>query len=139
MSARYGGLPESSESADQARRTVLSFLDQHGRPGDPIFVGCTDHRFALVSELDLYFLADRTGATRYMHFDPGLIGRREVQEQMARELEEKRPRAAVLSRLSVGAEPNESKRAGSTVLDEYLRSRYRVAGTAGPYLLLLRR
>jgi hypothetical protein len=102
-------------------------------------VGCVDHRYALYSEIDLYFLANRTGATRYMQFDPGLIGRREVQEQMVRELEERRPAAAVLSLRTFKVEANESSRAGVSVLDDYLRSHYSVLGTTGPYRLLLRR
>ncbi len=137
--ARYAGLPESSETIAAARRVVLEFLDRYGRSGDPLFVGSVDHRFPLGSEMDLYFLADRTGATRYMQFDPGLVGRREVQEQMIRDLDRTRPAAAVLSWQWSGSEENESSKPGAIVLDEYLRLHYRAVGTAGPYLLLLRR
>src|SRR5262245_31432712 len=52
------------------RHAVLAFLAENGRPGDPLFVGSVDHRFIFVNEMDLYFLADRVGSTRYMQFDP---------------------------------------------------------------------
>lgn len=136
---RYGGLPEESLELWSARREVLSFVAQHGRAGDPLFVGQVDHRHALLSEIDLYFLADRTGATRYMQFDPGLTGREDVQEQMVRDLERSRPVAVVLSRRTLFLEAKAEGEAGAGLLDGYLRSRYRLAGTADPYLLLLRR
>jgi hypothetical protein len=137
--ARYGGLAEASPEIWNARRSVFAFLDRHGRPGDPIFVGCIDHRFPSFSELDLYFLADRTGATRYMQFDPGLTGRREVQDRMIRDLERSRPKAVILSARTLPPEPNTSAVAGSDVLDRYLRSKYEPEGRSGPYLLLVRR
>lgn len=136
---RYGGLPEWSEEQWAARREVLAFLARSGRAGDPIFVGCVDHRFPFMSEMDLYFLSDRTGATRYMQFDPGLVGRAEEQAQMVRDLERSRPAVAVLSRHCAATEPNASAIPGATVLDDYLKARYRAVGTSGPYLLLERR
>lgn len=138
-SARYGGLPETSAANAAARREVFAFLDARGRPGDPVFVGCADHRHPILSEMELYFLADRTGATRYMQFDPGIVGRRDVQEEMVRELEEVRPTAAVLSRTTLLAEPKRAGPPGATLLDDYLATRYRSVATAGPYLLLERR
>jgi hypothetical protein len=136
---RYGGLPQADDELAAARLDVLAFLARSGRSGDPIFVGCVDHRFPIMNEMDLYFLSDRTGSTRYMQFDPGLVGRAVVQEQMVRDLERSRPAVAVLSKLCAWTEPNESARPGATVLDEYLRARYRPVGTTGPYLLLHRR
>lgn len=138
-SARYGGLPEASAATAEARRAVLAFLDARSRPGDPVFVGCADHRHPILSEMELYFLADRTGATRYMQFEPGIVGRQDVQEAMVRELEEVRPGAAILSRTTLPAEPKRVGPAGATLLDEYLATRYRRVATAGPYLLLERR
>ena len=138
-SARYGGLAEVSAARADARRQVFAFLDARGSAGDPVFVGGTDHRRPLLSEMELYFLADRTGATRYMQFDPGIVGRREVQEEMVRELEAVRPRAAVLSTATLPAEPKPAGAGGATLLDDYLASRYRLVGTAGPYRLLERR
>lgn len=64
------------------RHAVLAFLAENGRPGDPLFVGSVDHRFIFVNEMDLYFLADRVGSTRYMQFDPNVINREDVQREM---------------------------------------------------------
>lgn len=137
--SRYAGLPEASDELWRARREVLAFLDRNGRPGDPLFIGCFDHRYPVVNEVELYFLADRRPATRHAQFDPGLTGRREVQEEIVRDLERTRPAAVVLSERTIPAERNPSVHSGSDLLDRYLRSRYEPAGRVGPYLLLVRR
>jgi hypothetical protein len=141
------GLPERNDglldlrkaSLRAARREVLAFIDEHTQPGDPIYVGLWDHRWSANSEMDLYFLADRVGATRYMQFDPNLVNRAEVQEQMVRELDASRPKVAVLSLPDSGIEPNESARPGAALLDAYLQANYERVKQAERYQLLLRR
>jgi hypothetical protein len=64
---------------------------------------------------------------------------RGVEAEMIRELETTRPTVAVLSVLATTAEPNESTRAGGTLLDDYLQLHYGQVKQAGRYILLLRR
>ncbi|MEQ1857532.1 MAG: hypothetical protein ABL963_13820, partial [Longimicrobiales bacterium] len=56
---RYGSVPEPEPS----RQPVLEFIATHTTPGEPIFVGVADHSRIFVSEMDLYFFAERPGAT----------------------------------------------------------------------------
>lgn len=133
---RYGGLVES----ELARAEALAFVAANTVPGDPIFVGLTDHRRVFVDEMDLYFLTDRPGATRIMQFDPNVVNREDVQRRMAAEIEAKGTKVAILStRFTNFFEPNESGKIGSSYLDEYLRAHFEVTKVAGPYQLMLRR
>lgn len=137
---RYDGLNDFRKpTLHAARQEVFAFIDQHSRPGDPLYVGVWDHRWSSDSEIDLYFLADRVGATRYMQFDPNLVNRADVQAEMIRELETTRPKVAVLSILTTEREPNESTRPGAALLDAYLRQHYERVKQVERYILLLRR
>jgi hypothetical protein len=119
---------------------VLSFIAANSAPGEAIYVGLADHSRVFVNEIDLYFLAERPGATRIMQFDPNVVNREDVQREMAAEIEASGVRVAILSsRFADRVEPNESSNRGSGYLDDYLRSRFEVAERAGPYQLLLRR
>jgi hypothetical protein len=133
---RYFPLP--SEHLEE-RRAALAFIAAHTSAGDPIFVGLWSHRRAMGNDLDLYFLADRTGATRYMQFDPNVVTRPDVQEEMIAELERTKPRAGILTSLEIWYEPNQSNRLGSPLLDEYLHANYRLVETVGTYRMILRK
>ena len=132
---RYGHVPE----LEPAREAVLAFIDDNSGPGDPIFVGLADHSRVFVSEMDLYFLADRRGVTRIMQFDPNVVNREDVQRRMAAEIEASEARVAILSaRFADMVEPNESASVGSSFLDDYLRTAFEVVDVVGPYQLLRR-
>ena len=123
------------------RRQVLAFIAKRTRPGDPLFVGQLDHRWTYISETDLYFLANRVGATRYTQFDPNVTNREDVQREMISQLEQVRPRVVVLATSYGGPteEPNESRNEGSGALDKYLHRRYRTVRTVEGYALLVRK
>jgi hypothetical protein len=136
--SRDGGLAWD-ERVDPGHSEALKFIAQHSSPDEPIFVGTFEHRWAFVNAADLYFLSDRRGATRYMQFDPGLVTRREVQEEMISQMEQKRTRVVVLSQCCpISEEPNASMAEGSDLLDRYLATRYRLIDQVGVYRLLLR-
>lgn len=138
LPTRYGGLSDEPVLRPH-RPEVLAFLQRYSQPGDPVYIGLWDHRLVFINEMDLYFLADRVGATRYMQFDPNVVNRADVQEQMIRELETVKPRVAVLAAAPLSSEPNDSTRPGAALLDAHLRERYDLVRQVGPYLLLLRR
>ena len=137
----FPDLPRASGVSDpeaEPRRELLRLIAELTNPGEPIFVGTIDHRYILVNEMDLYFLSNRPGATRYMQFDPNIINRRDVQERMVEELERNRTRVVVLSRrFPRSAEPNESARAGAGLLNRYFRTHFS-ARQVPPYVLLVR-
>ncbi len=133
---RYAGLPETI----QDRQYVLGFIRANTVPGEPVYIGLRDHRRVLMSEIDLYFLADRPGATRYLQFDPNVINREDVQQQMIREIQSKNVRVAVLSgRFENFHEPNQSSVSGSRALDDFLSKNFHEAHDFGFYRLLLRK
>jgi len=132
---RAGGTPVSA-----GRKQVLAFIGEHTRQGDPIYVGYMDHRWIYVNDMDLYFLANRVGATRYMQFDPNIVNREDTQRQMIQELEATRPRVAILKvGIQRSGEPNDSSNMGSAILDEYLRANYRDVEVVDGHVLALRR
>jgi hypothetical protein len=119
---------------------ALTFIYQHTQPGDPIYVGFTDHRWIFINDVNLYFLADRVGATRYMQFDPNVVNRDEVQRQMIVELERTRPRVAILSKISQRRnERNQSSNMGASFLDQYLGAHYQTMAESSRYVLALRK
>lgn len=120
-------------------RRALAFVSQHTSADEPIYVGLTDHRWTHKNDMALYFLADRVGATRYMQFDPGLNNREDVQRSMIEELEQTRPKVALLAAAKASTEPNKSRNPGSTLLDRYMRTHYEHKGRAGSLRLMLRR
>jgi hypothetical protein len=125
----------------EVRDELVAEIQARTAPGEPIYVGLTDHRRAFASEMDLYFLSDRPGSTRYLQFDPGLIKLGRVQEEMVRELEARGTRLAVLSRkFTAMEEPNLSREYGSEVLDRYFAANFQVVKQLGDdYFILERR
>jgi hypothetical protein len=132
---RWGIAREEDAALADARRRVVAFVAEHARPDEGIFVGCRQHAVTEIDEVELYFLADRPGATRRLQFDPATTDRDDVQAGMVADFEARRTPVMVLSdRWS--AKPHGPR--GSTRLDAYIRSRYVLAETAGPYELWLR-
>jgi hypothetical protein len=136
------GIPRVGAILDPApgpRRAILTFIQTHAKPGEPIFVGQPEHDRIILNDLLFYFLADRRGATRYQQFDPGLTTRAEVQREMVADLEAKRPPVVVLTPRYFAPEPNRSRERGARLLDEYIASHYELRARVGRYQLLLRK
>lgn len=132
---RAGGTPIS-----EARSEVFAFIDKHTKPGDPIYFGYTNHRRVFISEVDIYFLADRTWATRYTQFEPNVVNREDAQRLMIADLEKTRPRVAILAtRGNMSGEPNDSRKEGSPLLDKYIKAHYKHVKKTGHYVLALRK
>lgn len=125
--------------AMRERGDLLAFIAESTVPGEPIYIGRISHRRVMANEIDLYYLADRPGATRRMQFDPNMVTREPVQREMISDLERTRPRVAVLSECCDWIEPNASRHDGASVLDGYLAEKYELVQTFGPYRVLVRR
>ncbi|HWE31180.1 MAG TPA: hypothetical protein VHB97_24405 [Polyangia bacterium] len=116
------------------RQQLMAYIQDHTQPGERIFISYRQHRHLLANEIDLYYYCDRPGATRYMQYDPNVINRADVQQEMANELERNHVRYVVLM-VDGGYwdEPNESRKIGATVLDDYIRSHYKLVTSFGRY------
>jgi hypothetical protein len=138
----YPQISRASDVADDvaaSRSEVLALVERMTRPGEAIFIGAAQHRQVYVNEMDLYFLADRPGATRYMQFDPNVTNREDVQREMIGQLEKQRVQIAILSsRYASSGEINDSQELGSDLLDQYLRAHFSVRQGSGPYTVLVR-
>jgi hypothetical protein len=131
-------LVEPGINAD--RRQLVEYVRAHTHPGEPIYNGYRQHQRLLVDEVDLYYFLDRPGATRYMQFDPNVINRADVQQQMIAEIERNKVRLAVLLvDGGVWFEPNESQRVGADVLDKWLRANFVPVARFGNYEVDLRK
>jgi len=131
--ARFCGL-----GLKDGQRQTVEFIQRNTRAGETIFSGNDQHQRLVVNDVSLYYLSDRTGATRYLVFDPNIVTRLDVQRQMTAELG-KRVRVAVLMNGGYFDEPNESRNVGASWLDEYLGANFEIVGTAESYTWLRRK
>jgi len=134
-SPREGGVPQPDAKIAQARRQVAALVSRNSAPRDPIYVGPSRHDRVDGVEMDLYFLLDRSGGTRYMQVDPNLTTRADVQQEMIADLETRKVCLAVLSdRLTVG--PQRHVLPGSRLLDQYFAENFQPIGGQPPYVVL---
>jgi len=117
--------------ADDGRIRTIEFIDGHTRPEQPIFVGLNRHDKSYANDNLIYFGSQRLPATKWSHFDPGLQNSNSVQQDMVRELNETSPPYIVLdSEFESMNEPNDSsKSSGNTLLDDFIRKKYRYVQT----------
>jgi hypothetical protein len=136
--------PEVRSSPTDARALadLATAVDRRSRPGDPLVSAPPRYDRVRFGDTLLYRLLDRTNPTRYDVIQPGVVTTAPVQREMRRDI------AAAGTRLVVRweapaareAEPNGSGRSsGVTLLDDWIRNRYRRVGRYGDYVLLERR
>lgn len=114
---------EAREAASY--RELLSLAERH-LPADGFFYsGPAEHARHLYNDALLYALVRHPVPTRYHQCNPGITTTESVQREMLVEFSRHEP-ALVARRLdSWHPEANRSARAGSSLLDEYLRAHYR--------------
>ena len=123
---------------DRACR-VIDFVENNTTRDDRVFFGNTTHEWVLANEIDLYFLADRLPGVRYTQYEPNMVTRREIQEEMIASLEKHHVRVAVLSNRFPTHEDQYAMKQGSKRLDEYMASEFKQVATYGGYRVLLRK
>jgi len=116
---------------DEHELTAIRYVQVRTADNERIFVGLTNHDRIVVNDVLFSFLSKRLSATKWHHFDPGVQTTREIQSEMAVELEAVKPKVIVLrSDWSDLREPNESSiSSGVSVLDDFIRARYVLAAT----------
>jgi hypothetical protein len=94
-------------------------------------VGLNRHDKSYANDNLIYFGSQRLPATKWSHFDPGLQNSNSIQQDMVRELNETSPPYIVLdSEFESMNEPNDSsKSSGNTLLDDFIRKKYRYVQT----------
>jgi len=117
----------------QNQINAIRYVQERTLENERIFVGVPRHDKIYANNVLFYFASKRLSATKWHHFDPGVQTTAEIQAEMIAELEAHKPRVVVLdSRWDIHDEPNGSRlSSGVTLLDDYIRSRYRLGATFG--------
>lgn len=125
-------------SIDADRRAVIDALLARTTARDTIYVGSVRHDKVLLNEAELYFLAARKAATKWYDVHPGIQTSIAIQREMVDAFTARPPTLVVLDdRWSAISEPNGSAiSSGATLLDDWLRERYRPVLERGPYVVL---
>lgn len=115
------------------RVRTIEFIDNHTAPDQELYVGATRHDRIFANDNLIYFGSQRLPATKWSHFDPGLQNTYEIQTEMVHELEANAPPYIVLnSEFDQVREANDSANStGVTLLDDYIRNKYRPVQTFG--------
>jgi hypothetical protein len=93
---------------------------------DPVYVGLTNHRYTFLNPMLAYYLADRRSGVRVAMFNPGITNTDLVQQEMVDNLVSSGTQLLLLNETfaSTFEASNSSRIPGSTVLDEFIASRY---------------
>ena len=138
LGGRFGNTEETTNERAVSRVAAAEFLRTNAPAGTAVYSGCVSHRHAWANELDLYFLSDRVGGTKYLQFDPGLQDSVRIQRRIAADLDANHVRAVVLADCLRVPEDNASAQEGSGYLDAWLARNYQVVRTIPGYTFLLR-
>jgi hypothetical protein len=133
------GFREPDAAIARSRQAVFDFTETHTAPREAVYFGTAYHDRVFVNEADLYFLANRRPGTRYVQFDPNVVTRRDVQEEMIASVERHRVRLVVLSDRVTQFETQTSLLPGSTLFDDYLREHFVRMEIHPPYVIYMRR
>lgn len=121
------------------QRTLVEFIQSHTERGERIFIGNTNHEHLFINEISPYFFADRLPGVRWSQFDPNVVTRRPVQEEMIESMERFHVRLVVLpSRFSRLFQHLPPVVPTSPLFDTYLRERFSERERIGIYTILTR-
>ena len=122
--------------SDRVQVNAIRYIQSHVSPVDRIYVGLTRHRKVDVNDVLFYFLAERMPATKYHQLCPGIVNLDEIQQDMVRDLERYKVPYIVLWKLDEAPFQYGWQREGSSRLDDFIRTRYQLATSFGPYFIL---
>jgi hypothetical protein len=122
------------------RGPAIRYVQHRTRPNDYLFVGAGRHDKIYVNDIAFYFAAARSPVTKWYHFDSGIQNTAVVQSEIIAALKDKRPPVIVLeTQWDQVVEPNDSAQSSHvTLLDEFIRTAYRLDRTFGTIRVLKR-
>jgi hypothetical protein len=123
-------------SAKVARddRQVLTYLHQHGRPSQRIYVSPINLRHSMWNMTAMYFILPMRPATPYLEMNPGIESRAPVQRQIIRDL--RNATWVLLWKGGFWYEDNASQELGSPLLARYIRAHFRPVLRNRTYVLM---
>lgn len=132
-------LAQPCMKADKNQIEIVDFINKNYQPTDYIFVGNTRHDKIFINDASLYFLLKKPIPIKWNEMHPGVVTTREVQEDIIKNLEEKKVNVIVIAAMPQSNENNASKvSSGVFALDDYIRNHYRKVFSNRYYLVLER-
>lgn len=128
-------------------RPIIDFVQANTRPEEVFYCGLARHDAVVIGNQRFYYLIDRPVATRYQEAHPAITDTLAVQEEMVREMEQRRLRCAVLWRFGRPDAVFEALKrermqvlddTGSSRLDEWLETHFETALERDEYSVVLR-
>jgi len=136
MATPRGGIYVPEEEIDDVNG-LIGYLVKFTAPGEKIFIGFDDHTQVLHGgQILIYFLADRLPSTKHFTAFPGTTNREAIQKDIIATLRD--VRLIVLTgygKILVNAPEAEH----SSVLDDYIRSHYRLTTAFGKYKVYIKK
>ena len=113
-------------SPDNALQRAVEVVRGTTEHDDPIFVGLMTNRYTLLNPMVAYYLADKPPGTRTTMYNPGITNADRVQRSMVAELEATQTDFLNRAWATTFEAQNDSRLAGSDVLDRYLAADFRL-------------
>lgn len=118
---------------------LVGYIQRNVAENERIFVGNARHDRLFSSDVMLYFLSNRSSASKYHEFMPGIADTEGVQRRIISDLERFDVRY-VFTWSNTVSEPNQSGVSGAvTLLDDFIRKNFKVDKNFGDYACWKRR
>lgn len=126
---------------DAALSAAVDAVRSATAPSEPIFVGEVRNRYTWANPLLAYALADRPPGVRDTMYNPGVTNTDDTQRRMAADLRDRAVRYLILDVRYADCRElsNQSRNAGSTILDVTIAQDYRVVADLGAIVIMVRR
>ena len=116
----------------RALQELRAFLSSRTPPEQLLFVGLHRHDVVIIGDIMLYFILDRSPATRYQELHPAIVDTSGVQREIISDLQRKRIPLIILKDIFSDKDLEKVKKQflenlpniGATDLDEFIRGHY---------------
>lgn len=131
-------LVQPQDPYDRALVAAVDEVRERTRPDEPIFAGEVRNGHAFLNPLLAYYLADRPPGVRDTMYNPGVTTTAATQQRMVDDLRGNRVRYLILDARYADCyeTSNESREAGSDLLDRAVGQDYRVVADYGAVVIM---
>lgn len=118
---------------EKSLQDLVLYIKNNTNINDTIYVGVDNHDHFIINDVIIYFLANRSCATKYHELHPGVTNTLNIQNDIIQEIEDTSAKLIILAP-RYWKEPNET-RIDSKIdcLDNYIREKYEFKKAFGIY------